>query len=496
MRKYLYAASIQGIQQYIFQTNRLREIIGASALLDNAFSGRGNAPSIFNQFCRDLDVNTSTIEVITAAAANFRCVVDDEVGKRIARDFPKYLAEKVPGIQFSQVLVPIEGENQFQQVYRQIHQLLQAQRNKSLISPDPPFMGVLKSRRTGGAAIVRKKGEYLDLLTSAKLNFSSEDALPFFEDFTGLPEVKKDRLPYSFKELIKQTEDGDAERMSWIAVVHADGNSIGRRVISLLAERDAHERLKKFSEALANATKRAVNGACREVLDATKEEKYYILRPIILGGDDITLVIRADKALAFVKRYLELFEQYTKEDPNLGNGLTACAGVAFIKHKFPFHYGIDLAEKLTKEAKKASKGLDETSPPSSVSIFKVQSSYVESLEEMRKRTYGISEGLEKKERPLYADPYFLRQPNGQGKYALLDDLMRHAQALYESRNKEEEQKALSKLRQYIELLKIQPERASMLLSRMKQVNGDFCKRLEVENKPSILYDVLSVYSMM
>ncbi|RMG80004.1 MAG: hypothetical protein D6714_15420, partial [Bacteroidetes bacterium] len=33
--KYLYAASIQGIQSFIFQTNKLREIAGASKLVDD-----------------------------------------------------------------------------------------------------------------------------------------------------------------------------------------------------------------------------------------------------------------------------------------------------------------------------------------------------------------------------------------------------------------------------------------------------------------------------
>jgi hypothetical protein len=33
--KYLYGASIQGIQEFIFATNRLKEIIGASELVES-----------------------------------------------------------------------------------------------------------------------------------------------------------------------------------------------------------------------------------------------------------------------------------------------------------------------------------------------------------------------------------------------------------------------------------------------------------------------------
>ena len=34
MSKYLYGASVQGIQSFIFQTNKLKEIIGASELVE------------------------------------------------------------------------------------------------------------------------------------------------------------------------------------------------------------------------------------------------------------------------------------------------------------------------------------------------------------------------------------------------------------------------------------------------------------------------------
>ena len=35
MTKYLYGASVQGIQQFIFQTNELKDIVGASELVES-----------------------------------------------------------------------------------------------------------------------------------------------------------------------------------------------------------------------------------------------------------------------------------------------------------------------------------------------------------------------------------------------------------------------------------------------------------------------------
>ena len=35
MSQYLYGASVQGIQDFIFQTNKLKEIVGASELVES-----------------------------------------------------------------------------------------------------------------------------------------------------------------------------------------------------------------------------------------------------------------------------------------------------------------------------------------------------------------------------------------------------------------------------------------------------------------------------
>lgn len=35
MSKYLYGASVQGIQEFIFKTNKLKEIIGASKIVED-----------------------------------------------------------------------------------------------------------------------------------------------------------------------------------------------------------------------------------------------------------------------------------------------------------------------------------------------------------------------------------------------------------------------------------------------------------------------------
>jgi hypothetical protein len=136
------------------------------------------------------------------------------------------------------------------------------------------------------------------------------------------------------------------------------------------------------------------------------------MRPIVLNGDDLTLICRADLALEFVKAFLDEFERATGRDvehtpttPECAqtlsqilqqgnvfargkNYLSACAGIAYIKSSYPFYYGYRLAETLCADAKKESKALSggmTQLPPSSVAFHKVQSSFVEDFAEIERK---------------------------------------------------------------------------------------------------------------
>ena len=66
--RYLYGASIQGIQSFIFQTDRLKDIVGASELVEQACT------EVFrNEF-----FDEKTCELIVSAAGNVKCVFPGE----------------------------------------------------------------------------------------------------------------------------------------------------------------------------------------------------------------------------------------------------------------------------------------------------------------------------------------------------------------------------------------------------------------------------------
>ena len=73
------------------------------------------------------------------------------------------------------------------------------------------------------------------------------------------------------------------------------------------------QKFKAFSLKLDAATKQTARDAFTSlniILDGKKQKRYPI-RPIVLSGDDHTLICRADLAILYVKTFIEKFEKYT-----------------------------------------------------------------------------------------------------------------------------------------------------------------------------------------
>lgn len=78
--------------------------------------------------------------------------------------------------------------------------------------------------------------------------------------------------------------------------------------------------------------------------------------PIVLAGDDITVLAPDRCALAFAANFLRVFEKTAAANPVLGPlHLTVAAGVALVKRSYPFSNAYNLAEALCANAKKRSR---------------------------------------------------------------------------------------------------------------------------------------------
>lgn len=412
--KYLYGASVQGIQNFIFQTNKLKEIIGASNLVEKICT------TMFEPYYK----NVQGAKLIIGAAGNIKCIFEDRHDcERAVREFRKKVLTNVPGITLSHAVVEYDDSAQFQDVIEELESKLRIQRNKNVTSTLLGTIGIRRSRQTGLPAIKNNSLDgFVDDSTYHKL--LSKDKKELASKFYG-DDFKTSKIPYDIEDITGKND--------WIAIIHADGNGLGQVVMKIGAkEREFSE----FSEKLNQATIAAASGAFQEISQNFSEK--YPIRPVVLGGDDLTVICRADLALPFCKQFLSLFEQKTKE--KLGNilkqntvfnnsdYLTACAGIAFIKSSFPFYYGYQLAEELCSEAKKTAKqGLStSSSAPSCLMLHKVQDSFI--------RDYGkdiVQRELTPQNNISWKfGPYFLTEGNME-QYWTIEKLTANTEALYE-----------------------------------------------------------------
>jgi GGDEF domain-containing protein len=157
-------------------------------------------------------------------------------------------------------------------------------------------------------------------------------------------------------------------------MVYCDGNAMGRLVQQL----DSPETTTAFSDIVDGS----ICEACHEALDwvcaseiaqvrkaQEKGEKLPFLPAdiLLLGGDDLLVLLPADRALIFAERVADIFATRTREKIDKlpagatrhffmnslqQKGMTISCGVALAPAKYPFYLLRELAEALLKNAKK------------------------------------------------------------------------------------------------------------------------------------------------
>lgn len=462
MKKLLYGAAVQGIQSFIFQTNELKDIVGASELVNNICS------DLFQPFAKNG-------ESIVRSAGNIKFLFDNEDDCRKAvRNFPKEVLTKAPGITVSQsVIFYDEEKDDFGAAIENLEKRLHIQRNRPMQSLTIGNMGMERSRKTGLPAVKRENNEFLDLATIKKRNVTAKGSQYVTKKLSEMAFGCDLSIDSIALDIDKITDNND-----WIAIVHADGNGLGKVVQNIGKNKDA---FKAFSKYLNEATKNAANKAFDDVkCYFSMEEGIIPVRPIVLGGDDFTFICRADFALDYVKSYLKNFEYETtklfesKVIPQcnnndtkdiLKNGLTACAGIAFVKSSFPFYYGYDLAENLCSKAKKISHR-----EKSCLMFYKVQDSFVEDLSSMTKRELLIQDNVGKINGSFSFGPYFLKENKN---YWTIDTLIDSSKKLIGK----EGNAIKSGLRKWMSLMLENENFAKQHLSRMKSICPQYLKTL-------------------
>ncbi|NNV06825.1 hypothetical protein [Geobacillus sp. C56-T2] len=159
---------------------------------------------------------------------------------------------------------------------------------------------------------------------------------------------------------------GQADQSGHIGLIYMDGN----RMNKVLQTLQTVESYQQFSIGLQNAIDRALVETITQLYPrgqlpklANEDEDEQKGQPseasvlpvefVLAAGDDLIVIVPATKAMTFAEKFIEAFGVYAnKLIDGQAECLTMSAGVAIAKSSFPIKYLVPFAEQLLKSAKK------------------------------------------------------------------------------------------------------------------------------------------------
>ena len=445
-----------GNQAYIFATNKLRNVVGASELLYRvgtsyveravkAATGRDFKVAEIAEEPQIDAIESKGIEVIVATSGKALLLARGaETARKFIREWSRIVADEAPGVDaaavFSKTPVdlslpldttkitdPEKVKTSYMEVYHETERLMTIQRTSEGMPVGRfPRLPIVAECAYSGLPVDVKRVRKDDLLFSASSlaqRRTSRDAI-FATRMKGL-------FPGGGGEHVLRGLDS-LENLDWLAVVHADGNGLGQLFINfadhvkaLVNGREANGRdyithYRAFSSALDKISRESFIKAVEEIWP-DKDSKKPDIVPIVVGGDDLTVVMDGYRSLEFTKLFMEKFCDETARHPDTKDILKCaglpqlgmCAGVSIVKPHFPFSQAYDLAEGLMNNAKQVKNQYGKDSIALDFHIL--YDSVSTSIADIRERL-KIKEGNAKgRTRILTAKPYVIRKSEAQKK---------------------------------------------------------------------------------
>ncbi|MHA1284124.1 MAG: Cas10/Cmr2 second palm domain-containing protein [Promethearchaeota archaeon] len=412
---------IGSIQDYIFSSNRLKHVIGASYIIKRIFEIelREALEEVFPQM-RDIKLNQweefpSEIKIIEnsipfeigyiGGGNALLFIKEKEDVKKFVQSFTRILLKRYPGVKtFFGISNEFDFSN-FKQSMIKIHQDLK--RNKNINHPIvflPKHGFTAECPESGESAELKFKNEekqFISGIIKAKILASEESLKDLRKIFSN--ELKNNYIFTNDFDYI-----GESGNNNYIAVVCIDGNKIGDRFrecnnlteIRNLSSSIKEATLNAFKEMLKTLIQAIENGRISEIsnFELKKNKKNRLILPfipIIIGGDDITFVCNGKLALFLTEKFIENFIKQTASD---GKKLTACAGISIVKTKYPFFKAYSISRDLLKFSKKQSR---EQENSCYLDFFVSSGGFSGEYEDILKNNFQTIEGL------LHFGPYRL-----------------------------------------------------------------------------------------
>ena len=430
---YTYLFEAKAVQSYLFQGNKLKDLISASERLDRMID-ESHDSLLFHV----LEAANLEHDLITATKSNesvrfLRCKGGAFYAFSTSKDALVKLREAwtLTLSQLFPTLVYVDALNHGDSLSKSLEAAMKGLgADRNLPQVNFPIATAITERysRTGNpstklSALAKKSSpderandSGLDLDTDlhrqALSAWNLKDASALTNRFTpeGLRGLVKFPIEFEDEFPFVGSKDGlskrEREAIKDMALIHIDGNGLGvllRKLQDKLKDKSDDvfaSSFRMFSTALNRATLKAAQIATQNLYDRVSQKSEHDIsllpmRPVVLGGDDVTLFCRADLAMTYANDFCSAFKSVSKDELNQlyqqhlkGSGIepfmTASGGVLYHKASHPFMACHQMVEALCLVAKKLTKSVhgDQSDKvgPAALAFYRITSSTHEELE--------------------------------------------------------------------------------------------------------------------
>jgi len=343
-------------QEYIYRTNRVKEITGASLLLTDLFKEffdkteefdictewkKQTAPENFLEY---FNQSGKDAEIIYEGGGNL-CMIykDEETYIRVNRALSKHVIKKTFSVSIIASAVPVTGD--FLEDRKNLYQQNAIRKNTGAYFVPCNVLPFTQVDRLTYQPIVKKREDK---------QYTSE----------SWAKLKKYENKYGKEKVTMFDEMTDKGNDSILAIIYIDGNNMGKKVKNITEGKHDYSEginaLREFSkkthadfvENPITAIKEKLDELCQACGNDTEKQRQYQFRQIIAGGDEITIVCSARAVVEILNTYFETLTSVKAEKDEDKN--SACAGVALFHSHAPFADVYRIAEACCESGKELS----------------------------------------------------------------------------------------------------------------------------------------------
>lgn len=452
----------RSIQKYVFSCNKLKTNVGASYLVDGIFndlmqkivlpSFNLKMPEISWQESKQIEMikdDSIEAEIVYIGGGNMLILINKFSGKEdnlnlcreIVKKWTLEILKKAPGLKTGAAIGMMDVER-FKDSLDKMYVQLKQNQNTVLPQVDLPYTGLTLECNISGK--IADTFDWVDKSWIAKEVKAKTDAYTYASEkvrseYKDILEKDGSRDKYDFASELEKI--GCKEGESYISVIHIDGNNMGVKFSKCKDSQERKELSLKVAQIVQNAFCELIktiiaeydSKAYAEALDMEKlvdkeGKKLLPIRPIIIGGDDITFVCPARVGIEYAKRFIEavnkqeflsdeqhkhMSEEVKKEGNSiiLSKTMSCCGGVAIVPLKYPFFRAYQLAEHLCGSAKNKSRENDN----SLIDFAILYGEMTPDLEQLCRYQYSAPEGY------LHYGPYSVQKEIQDGSH--INDLL-------------------------------------------------------------------------